>query len=141
MADVTTRRQAAIWIGGSFLFFFAGCRNADSPPSRTFVSVEPYPSRATARKVERKTKSRAPRKFTAVAQIHGLTAEEAALQYPVHLRGVITFHFPADHTLFLQDATGGIYVDVEAQALGNKMLEAGQRVELEGLTAPGEFAP
>src|SRR5260370_4128909 len=96
MAGVTIRRRVAIRFGGKwiccFLLLIAGCRNANSPSSKGFVSAEPSPSRPVARKVETKTKSTAARKFTTGAQIHGLTAEEAALQYPVHLRGVVTFH-------------------------------------------------
>jgi signal transduction histidine kinase/DNA-binding response OmpR family regulator len=76
--------------------------------------------------------------LTTVGQIHGLSAQQAALEYPVHLKGVITYFDPVSHTMFLQDATGGIYV--AAHSVGNVDIRAGTKVELDGFSGPG-FAP
>jgi len=42
-------------------------------------------------------------------QIRQLTQEEAARQYPVRLRGVVTFFDQSHYFRFLQDDTAGIY--------------------------------
>ena len=74
-----------------------------------------------------------------VAEVHALSAAEAARNLPVSLSGVITV-FNADlRIFFVEDATGGIYgygADV-----WNLPLHPGQLVKLTGTTDPGEFAP
>ena len=71
-------------------------------------------------------------------QIRRLTPEQAALGYPVRIRGVITMDAPQPD-FFLQDATAGIYAE------GSEFLKyphvLGQLVEVEGVTGPGKFAP
>jgi PAS domain S-box-containing protein len=67
-----------------------------------------------------------------------LSREEAALNLPVRLRGVITYADPEWRNGFLQDKTGAIYVDL---APSLKDLRPGQWVELQGQTSPGGFAP
>jgi hypothetical protein len=76
--------------------------------------------------------------LTTVGQIHGLSAKQAALEYPVHLKGVITYFDPLSHTMFLQDATGGIYV--AAHSIASVDIRPGKKVELDGFSGPG-FAP
>ncbi len=76
--------------------------------------------------------------LTTVSRVHGLSRREATLEYPVHLKGVITYFDPVLRTLFVQDATGGVYV--AAHSLKNTDIHAGQAVEIEGVTGPG-FAP
>jgi signal transduction histidine kinase/CheY-like chemotaxis protein len=77
--------------------------------------------------------------LTTVSQVHQLSAGLAAQQYPVHLKTTVTFYDPAEHTLFVQDASGGVYVS--AHSLGAMILKPGQQIELDGLTGAGEFAP
>ncbi|HTV60997.1 MAG TPA: PAS domain S-box protein [Verrucomicrobiae bacterium] len=77
--------------------------------------------------------------FTA-DQVRQLTQEQAALHYAVHLRGVVTFCDPNNFYLFVQDKTAGIYFRLDP-ALGNPPLAAGQLIEIEGETDPGDFAP
>jgi signal transduction histidine kinase len=71
-------------------------------------------------------------------EIRRLTPEQAALGYPVRIRGVITMDAPAPD-FFLQDATAGIYVEGSAAPRYPHLL--GQLVEVEGVTGPGKFAP
>jgi signal transduction histidine kinase len=72
--------------------------------------------------------------LTSVRQVRELSREQAARAYPVHLRGVITFH---DWFLtFVQDATGGIYLRNFDPAV-----IAGTEVEVEGSSAVGRFLP
>jgi signal transduction histidine kinase len=71
-------------------------------------------------------------------QIRRLSPEQAALGYPVRVRGVITMDAPAPD-FFIQDTTAGIYV--EGSVSPNYPHLLGQIVEVEGVTGPGRFAP
>lgn len=78
--------------------------------------------------------------LTAVTQIRSLPPADAALSRRVRLRGIVTYYhyLPEWSPLFVQDATGGIYVQVSSGDLG---LRAGDEVEVEGVTGAGRFAP
>ena len=76
--------------------------------------------------------------LTHADQIRQLSPEEAALGYPVRVRGVITDDVPAPD-FFVQDSTAGIYVE---GSLSPKFDHRwGNLVEVEGITGPGKFAP
>jgi signal transduction histidine kinase/DNA-binding response OmpR family regulator len=75
-----------------------------------------------------------------VKQIHSLTPSEAKRNYPVQLHGVVTYSEKEWAFAFIQDATGGIFV-FPANRPDQIPLRAGQLVEVEGETAPGDFAP
>ncbi len=62
------------------------------------------------------------RELTTVAQLHELMPAVAAREYPVHIHGVLTYFDPKSALLFIQDATGGTFV--EAQDLANEHLRA-----------------
>jgi hypothetical protein len=79
------------------------------------------------------------RVLRSVREVHHLPAEEAKRGYPVRLRGVVTYFDPTVPFLFLQDATGGTYINCEGDA--GLRLEAGQLVEVDGESDPGYFAP
>src|SRR5258708_36170592 len=70
--------------------------------------------------------------------VRGLTPEGARHVCPVYLKGVVTYFDPADPELFLQDATGGIWVgwtpDMPKAA-------PGQLIELWGSSQQMDFAP
>jgi signal transduction histidine kinase/CheY-like chemotaxis protein len=74
-----------------------------------------------------------------VGQVHHLTPVQAKLGYPVHLRGVVTYYDTVGRFLFFQDATAGVFIfpSIEQEF----QLKAGQLVEVDGLSGPGEFAP
>ena len=76
--------------------------------------------------------------LTHAEQIRRLSPEQAALGYPVQVRGVITMDAPAPD-FFVQDTTAGIYVEGSVEPNYTHLL--GQQVELEGITGPGKFAP
>ncbi len=77
--------------------------------------------------------------MTDISAIRALSPEKAARAYPVRVVAVLTsVHAPRD-CYFLQMGNEGIYVDATDQRLED--LEAGQRVLVTGLTAPGGFAP
>jgi signal transduction histidine kinase/CheY-like chemotaxis protein len=73
-----------------------------------------------------------------VGKVRGLSPAEAERRYPVRLRGVVTYFDPTWSMLFVQDATGGIFVD--AQNL-REVVAAGDAVEVAGWSDPGNYAP
>ncbi|HEX6822585.1 MAG TPA: hypothetical protein VF123_11045, partial [Candidatus Sulfotelmatobacter sp.] len=76
--------------------------------------------------------------LTHADQVRRLSADEAALGYPVRIRGVITDDVPSPD-FFVQDSTAGIYVEGSpSPQFGHHW---GDLVELEGVTGPGKFAP
>ncbi len=75
---------------------------------------------------------------TSAREIHLLNPSEAAEAEPVHLIGTITLANGWKNSFFLQDATGGIAVN---RAPGGPELHPGDRVSVDGVTAPGDFAP
>jgi PAS domain S-box-containing protein len=78
--------------------------------------------------------------LTRIDQIRKLTPEEAEKNYPVRLRAVVTYYGGRAWEFFVQDPTGGIYLNDE-QKLTDFGVQAGQWVEVEGVTGPGGFAP
>jgi signal transduction histidine kinase/CheY-like chemotaxis protein len=77
--------------------------------------------------------------LTTVASVLALTPEEAQRGLPVHLHGVVSFFDPAWIMLFVQDRTGGIYVDCDFHP-GAVRLEPGQVVDVDGMTGPSAIA-
>lgn len=80
--------------------------------------------------------------LTTARRVHNLSSEEAARGHPVRLRGTVTFfdRFAKYNlvALFLQDATGSVYVSGVSADLP---VAAGTIVEVEGISDPGGFAP
>ncbi len=77
--------------------------------------------------------------LTTAAEVHSLSEDRARMSYPVHLRAVVTYFNPLGRVLTVQDGTDGIYVSVGAAEV--PQLRAGQLVEIEGFSGPGDFAP
>jgi PAS domain S-box-containing protein len=74
--------------------------------------------------------------LTRVSEIRQLTAQRADLGYPVHIRGVVTYS--AKTGVYLQDETGGIYVDAKGMTPSES---AGNLVEVHGRTSSGPLTP
>ena len=81
-----------------------------------------------------------PPPYQTAAEVRSLTVEQARQHHPVKLRGVITFVDESLFLRFIQDDTAGIYF-YPVNNTDNPTLTAGQRVEIDGDTDPGEFAP
>ena len=78
--------------------------------------------------------------LTEVRQFHHLTALEARREYPIHVRGTVTYFDPVTHNMFVQDRTEGTYVFTNGiQRL--PAIQAGDEVDITGVTFPGDFAP
>ncbi len=75
-----------------------------------------------------------------IAQIRNLPVVEAGRGYPVQVRGVITYADARNANLFVQDSSGGIFVDSTRRQF-EAFPTAGQLVEITGFTGPGDFAP
>ncbi len=73
----------------------------------------------------------APPLVTTARQIRQLTPVQAK-HTAVHLTGTITYYDPGDRLMFLQDETGGVFIDTP----GPYPIRTGDRVELEGSTEP-----
>jgi PAS domain-containing protein len=58
--------------------------------------------------------------------------------YPVHLKAVVTYCDPDWNVLFVQDSNFGIYVSVKSWDIP---IEPGMLVEVEGVSASGDFLP
>jgi signal transduction histidine kinase/CheY-like chemotaxis protein len=79
------------------------------------------------------------RVITSVGEVHALSPEEAASAIPVHVRATVTYVNPGTYTFFVQDETGPTYVNVPR--IREIKVQAGDLVDLTGVTAPGQFAP
>jgi hypothetical protein len=79
--------------------------------------------------------------LTTVAAIHNLTPQEAARGFPVKLHGVISYTTPDASLMFVQDETGGTYVQPRLLPRQLRELPIGTVVDVEGVTVPGLFAP
>ncbi|MGA3258712.1 MAG: response regulator [Bryobacteraceae bacterium] len=77
--------------------------------------------------------------ITSVTEVHSLSPEEAASAIAVHVRATVTYFNPASVMLFVQDQTGSTYV--VAPRIRELKVQAGDLVDLTGITSPGQFAP
>ncbi len=75
--------------------------------------------------------------LTTAAAVRNLTVEQAARHIPVKLHGVVTFYDDTLFSRFIQDDTAGIYLN----ETNVPSLVAGESVEVDGFTSPGEYAP
>ena len=79
--------------------------------------------------------------LTTVAAVRHLSPQEAEQGLRVKLQGVISYNAPGFNLMFLQDETGGIYVHPRGLDATLGQFPARTLVSLEGITAPGQFAP
>lgn len=75
---------------------------------------------------------------TTVAQIRRLTPEQASESRAMTIRGVVTYCDPSWGLMFVQDSSGGIFVDIHGLELD---LSVGDFVQVDGMSSPGDFAP
>ena len=75
--------------------------------------------------------------LTTAREVRSLTAEQAAMGYPLRIEGVVTYFDARAGRFFVQDSTSGIFSDIKDQG----DLKVGQKVRIEGTSEPGGFAP
>jgi signal transduction histidine kinase/CheY-like chemotaxis protein len=73
------------------------------------------------------------------SQVLALPRENADTQHPVLLQGVVTWSWPDSRSIYVQDPSGGIRVDLTDPAIS--VPEVGAGVTVEGVSDIGEFAP
>lgn len=73
-----------------------------------------------------------------LASIRSLPPEVAGSGLPIRLRSTVTYSETDAFLLFVEDESGGLYVHPNGMDLN---LKVGDRIELEGITDAGEFAP
>ena len=99
----------------------------------------------TARAESPKNPAHGLRLLTTAREAHSLSDDQAKRGYPVHLRGVITYFDPDFGTghpaIFIHDATGGIFVEFQADLLAADPLFVGALVDVRGVSGPGGFGP
>ena len=78
------------------------------------------------------------RVITGAAEIRALPRAEAERGYPVRLEATVTYASDANGHVFVQDDTGGVYVHFTSWPVA---AASGERIRLEGFTAPGGLAP
>ncbi|HEX4651850.1 MAG TPA: hypothetical protein VH250_10160, partial [Granulicella sp.] len=71
------------------------------------------------------------RVLTEVGAVHDLPADQAAKAIPVHLIATATYYQPNEITLFIEDATGAVYVKTSK----TYPIRRGDLVEVDGVTA------
>lgn len=76
--------------------------------------------------------------ITTAAGVRALTAAQANQKYPVHLRAVVTYFDRAAPEFFVQDETGGIWINWTPDL---PEPHAGDLIDLEGTTTQIDFAP
>lgn len=72
--------------------------------------------------------------LTSLKQVSELPRDQARLEYPLRIKGVITYWRSEQRLLFVQDGDYGVYVGVMSQL---PKLKVGQLVEVSGVTKPG----
>jgi signal transduction histidine kinase len=72
------------------------------------------------------------------AEVRRLSPAEAREARPIRLEAVVTYNDPETRHLFVQDRTAGIYVEAWRHI---HRLQPGDLVEIEGVSAPGDFVP
>jgi hypothetical protein len=81
--------------------------------------------------------------LTKAHDVHGLTSAQAARNYPVRLRTVVTYYDPyidpLHPTVWVSDSSGGIYV--ELSSVPAVPLMAGDLLEITGVSTSGGYAP
>ena len=78
--------------------------------------------------------------LTKVVQVRSLSVTEALRAHPVRVTGVVIFSDPQNSNYFVQDNTGGIYVDIKRKPF-DPLPKVRQWVEVLGFSGPGQFAP
>jgi signal transduction histidine kinase/CheY-like chemotaxis protein len=78
--------------------------------------------------------------LTQADQVNRLSIEQASAGYPVVIHGVVTYADVRLGHIFVQDHTAGTFVYFDPTG-SEPELQAGQTVEISGITTPGDFSP
>jgi PAS domain S-box-containing protein len=76
--------------------------------------------------------------LTSCAKARSLSAKEAKRGYPIHIRGVVTYFEPASPEFFVQDVSGGIWINWTPNF---PQPTVGDLIDLRGVSTQVDFAP
>jgi len=76
--------------------------------------------------------------LTSIQEVKRLKPEEAVMSFPVKVEGVVTYYDADWYTFFIQDNTGGIYVNLAGAKYDFK---PGDKLQIDGVSNFGGFAP
>ncbi len=83
------------------------------------------------------------RTITKAREVHNFPLEQAERAYPVHLHAVVTYYDPyidpRHAAIFVCDSSGCVFVSVPARPI--LPIHAGDAVDIQGVTGPGDYAP
>jgi diguanylate cyclase (GGDEF)-like protein len=81
--------------------------------------------------------------LTTTHQAHSLTSREAAREYPIHIKGVVTYfdqdYGPGYAAIFLHDSTGSIFVKPLSTSIDP--IPVGSVIDVRGVSGIGGYAP
>ncbi|MBM3848117.1 MAG: hypothetical protein FJ405_17750, partial [Verrucomicrobia bacterium] len=79
--------------------------------------------------------------LTRLDEIHRLSVEAAASKIPVKVEATVTFYAQAQYLMFLANESGYGYVMLHHHLHAYEELQAGDLIEVQGVTSPGGFLP
>ncbi|MGF1451746.1 MAG: hypothetical protein ACFB21_06695, partial [Opitutales bacterium] len=85
-----------------------------------------------------------PETIRSVKQLRSLTPEQAELEVPVSITGVITYFEPLRSLYFIQDETGGTYFEsslIWEEDSGDAQPRPGDLFQVNGVSSAGGYAP
>jgi signal transduction histidine kinase/CheY-like chemotaxis protein len=77
--------------------------------------------------------------LTSVQSVRGLTSDEAEIGRQVSLTATLTYYAATARKLYVQDSTGGIFLDISRVDPGT--IRAGDVLQIKGQTARGDSSP
>lgn len=76
-------------------------------------------------------------------QVHSLNSSEAAREYPIHIKGIVTYFDqdfgPGYAAIFLHDSTGSVFV--RSLSKSTQPLPVGSVIDVRGVSAVGGYGP
>jgi signal transduction histidine kinase/CheY-like chemotaxis protein/HPt (histidine-containing phosphotransfer) domain-containing protein len=79
--------------------------------------------------------------LTTAEAVHSLPPAEAGRHYPVHLQAVCVVCITGWHGFFVNDGKSGVFVETKGQVLLTAAVHSGLVLDIQGVSAGGEFAP
>jgi len=135
---VSLRRPAKLVVGDSVEVCGFFCKDQSGTPFFAFgksrVMQEP-PWDSTQREADPAANDLPVLRTT--QSVRALSVAQAGQSLPVELNGIVTYCDPGWRVIFIEDLTGGIYLNSKERAF---FLSPGERVRVRGTTDPGGYA-
>jgi len=79
--------------------------------------------------------------LTTIEEIRRRSRNEPSFSHKVLISGVVTYYDPGTSKMFVQDDTGGIYLEAIPEKDARDNFKVGHSVKIEGLSSPGTINP